>query len=211
MLIGVERLTTEFDVEAAVVAFSESTFQREIRAGIGQGINMAVDTGFEMPMAVDFGGRLQAVHEVAVMGFRLPAFAFVFGIGVGVFNLAVPFYHVGIALEVRNANAQSVELVGEFGGQTVDKSFIGGADSGFGRTAVVNNRGFRHGAGNHLSHFVTGDVALAAESAVAVTVDNVVGSELADSVIRPVVGRNIGERVRSSERGVCGTQNKSGG
>ena len=67
-----------------------------------------------------------------------------------------------------------------------------------------------HSFSNHLRHFVTRDVTVALEGRVAITFDNAISSQLAYSVICPMISRNIGERICSSESRACSTNNQSG-
>ena len=100
-----------------------------------------------------------------------------------------PLHHVGVLLEVRDADAEVVQLVGELGSELVNESLVNAIQ------AV-----FRHQAGDELSHLVAGHLAVAAERAVAIALDDAVGSELRHSIVGPVAGRQIGERVRCSKR-----------
>ena len=147
-----------------------------------------------MPVRVDLSRRLEAELEVVRVRALL---SLITGARVLVLNLAVPLYHVSIALEVRDADAEVVELISELCCEAINE-----------RTIRCGHIALCHCLGNHLRHLITRDVAVAAERAVAVALDNAVSSELRYSVVCPVVTGHIGERVRSCERGGCCADNE---
>ena len=99
---------------------------------------------------------------------------------------AFPLHIIDFLFQSRNADAEVVQLVGKL---VVDHSFVS-----------CGNAALCHSACNHLSHLITSDFLVATVCAVAIAFDNAVGSELSNCVVRPMVGRNILERVRRSKR-----------
>ncbi len=148
-----------------------------------------------MPVLVDLSARLEAeVELIRVLLFLV----FIALAPVTVTSLAVPLDHIGIALEVADADAEVVKLIGELCCEFVDQS-------------LVRCRNIRscHSLGDHLSHLIARDVLLAAERRVAVALDDAISCELGYSVVSPVVSRYIGERVSSSERRACCANDES--
>ena len=150
-------------------------------------IRVGIDTGIDMPVAVDLSARIKAQQQLIVVALRtgiLIALAPVL-----VEGLAVPLYLVGVALEVADADTEVVELIGELSGEFVDQGLVGSGDVRLG-----------HSLGDHLSHLITRDVLVATERRVAIAFDDAISSELGYSIVSPVVSRYIGERVGSSKR-----------
>ena len=116
-----------------------------------------------------------------------------------VLQLAFPLDVVDAVLEVRDADAEVVELFAELSGKAVDHGLLLCIDLVF----------LRHGLRDHLRHLVTRDLVLAAVRAVAVALDDAVIGELGYCIVCPMVGRNIAERVRRSERRRGCTDDKS--
>ena len=146
-------------------------------------------------MIVDLSARLEAELEVVVV---VTALAFLALTRVGVLEFAVPLHHVGIALEVRDAHAEVVELICELSGKAVNECAVR-----CGHVALC------HCLCDHLRHLIARDVAVAAERAVAVALDDAVRGELGHSVVCPVITGHIRERVRCCERCACCTDNES--
>ncbi len=145
-----------------------------------------------MPVVVDLSARLEAEQELVAVRLILHI-AVLCGLDavalVGVLHLAVPLHLIGIALEVRDADAEVVELVGELSSELVDEGLV-----------LCGNIRLRHGLGDHLCHLIARDVLVALERRVAVAVDDAVRCELGYSVVCPVICRNIGERIGRCER-----------
>ena len=111
---------------------------------------------------------------------------------IGVTEHAVPLHHIGVALEVGDADAKVVELICELGCEAVNE-----------RTIRCGHIALCHGACNHLCHLVARDVAVAAIGAVAVALDNAVRRKLGHGVVCPVITGHVGEGIRRRERGRC--------
>ena len=137
-------------------------------------------------MLVDGHAGLQAELVIGLMTV-VPA-VFPSGIFEVETQFAFPLHVVDFLLQSRNAHAEVVQLVGEFRRQLVQHRL------------VHAGRVLRHSAGNHLRHFVARDFLIAAIGAVAVAFDDTVGGELGNGVIRPMVGRDVLERIRRGER-----------
>ena len=143
-----------------------------------------------MPVLVDLSARLEAeVELIFVLLFRRTIFLLIALAPVTVTSLAVPLDHIGIALEVADADAEVVKLIGELCCEFVDQS-------------LVQCRNIRscHSLGDHLSHLIARDVLLAAERRVAVALDDAVSCELGYSIVSPMVSRYIRERVCCCKR-----------
>ena len=128
---------TEFRLEVAVVALSPDTLKRDIRVLaavrtmskrsvcivvlviLGE-IRGSIETCIYMPIAVDLSARLEAEQELIVV--RLLACILIAMAVVRVLSFAVPLYVVGIALEVADADAEVVELIGELSSEFVDQA-----------------------------------------------------------------------------------------
>ena len=154
-----------------------------------------------MPVAVDLSGRLQAEQQIVVVDLCLwhGGTRYSYAVArVGVLDFAVPLHHVGVALEVRHAHAEVVQLIGELGGEAVNECAVRG-----GQVALC------HRLGDHLCHLVARDVAVAAERPVAVALNHAVIGELRYSVVRPVVARHIAERIRRRECRSCRSHDES--
>ena len=147
------------------------------------------------PVAVHLSGRIQAEAEQILVFFRLAVLAVAV---IAITHLAVPLHVVGILLEVCDADAEVVELIGELSSELVDHGLVSSGD-------VL----LCHSLCDHLCHLIARDVLVALERRVAIALDDAVSSELGNSVIRPMVSRDIGERVRSSERRGCSADNES--
>ena len=117
-------------------------------------------------------------------------------------HLAVPFHLVSIALEVGNADAEVVQLIGELSLQLGNESLVGSAD-----VAIVR---LGHSLRDHLRHLITRDVLVALERRVAIALDNAILCELCNSIISPMASRYIGERISSSERRAGCAHDQSG-
>ena len=149
-----------------------------------------------MPVAVDLSRRLETEQAIVRMGIRVVLMHLV---RERVLGRAVPLNHVSIALQLGYANTEVVQLISELSSEFVDESFV-----------VATNVALSHSFSNHLCHLVTSDVAVALEGRVAITIDNAISSQLRYSVISPMVSRNIGERVCSSESRAGSANNQSG-
>ena len=134
-------------------------------------VDVCVNTSAERPVVVDFHNRLETEDPVVLINAGVFASAVMFSALVspnvvssvsleGVLNFALPDNFIGILFEFGNANAEGIEFIAEFSCETIQFSF------------ACAGRILRHSFSNHLRHFVTGDVAVAAIGAVAVTFDN---------------------------------------
>ena len=187
VFIGVERLTTDSNLEVIIITLCPATLQSEAVTFVTAHICVCINTSTECPMLVDFCNWLKTENPVVSVDFILNLCAV--GISavctmtlVGVLNLALPDNFVGIFFEVAYANAEVVEFISKFSCETIKSCFISTAD-------VV--AASCHCLCNHLSHFITGDVIFAVISAVAITFNNTIGCELCNCIVRPVTGRNI--------------------
>ncbi len=198
---------TQFNLELIIVALCPDTFQRDLAviaalivdAAIIICISSSIQTSFYLPMVVNLcsrfkteqqgTGRLRRTGSIIVLCLIML---------IRVTSFAVPLNHVRVAFEVSYANTEVVEFFCEFSSQFVNQSLVNAG-------SVLS-----HSFSNHLSHFVTGDVTVALEGRVAITFDNAISSQLAYSVICPMVSRNIGERICSSESCACSANNQSG-
>ena len=202
--VDLHRQLAELDVRITVLAFCPEALQRHIRvlraavvivALVLSKIRGRIEAGIDMPVLVDLSRRLEAQQQLIVVLLVLGAIVVLRTLArIGVAGLTIPFHLVGIALEVADADAEVVELIGELRGELVDQGLIG---CGYIRLG--------HSLGNHLSHLVARDVLVALERRIAVALDDAVGCELGYSVICPVVSRHIGEWVRCGKRRGCST------
>ena len=186
---------TKLNQEIAVLTFDPNTVNLatiDIRSIIHFRVAVVVDTSLTGPVLVDLHLRLESeqqtvrvglVADAAVVTIRYILFR---ASDVTITDHASPLHVVHFLLESGNADAKIVQLIGELSSQLVDQGLVSAA--------------FRHSAGNHLRHFIAGDLLVATVGAVAITFDDAVSSKLSDSVISPMIGRDILERVRSSER-----------
>ena len=144
-----------------------------------------------MPVIVDLSVRLETEkHVVIIDTMRTIRLRLVDAPArVRVLEFAVPFHHVGVLLEVRYADAEVVELIGELSGELVDHGLVSRGDVFL-----------CHGLGDHLCHLIARDVLVALERRVAIALDHAVLRELCHSIICPVIRRNIAERIRRSKR-----------
>ena len=159
-------------------------FIRRIRTGIPSGVEASLD----LPMVVDRGLRLQAEEKFMV---RLRT-AFILThefsacLLIRIAQFARPLDVVDAVFEVRDAHAKVVQLFAEFSGEAVDHRLLLGVDLIF----------LRHGLRDHLRHLIARDLVLSAIRAVAVAFDDAVIGKLCDCVVRPMIGRDVAERVR---------------
>ena len=161
---------------------------RRIRGRIPGGIEACLD----LPVIVDRGFRLQAEEQFVIrLGTALILVEVISARAlVGIAQFARPFDVVDAVFEIGDAHAEVVELLAELSGEAVDHRLLLGV-----RLILL-----RHRLGDHLRHLVARDLVLAAVSAVAVALDDAVVGELCDSVVCPMIGRHIAERVRRCER-----------
>ena len=185
---------TEFYLEVRIVALCISTLQCDRIAAICPGIVLHVGrrikTCLHMPMAVDLSGRLETEQKCIIIHFAVCHIVAIAGIGVTKF--AVPFHHIRVALEVGDTDTEVVKLICKLSGKTVNK-----------RTIRCGHIALRHRLCDHLRHLVARDVAVTAERAVTIALDNAVCRELRHSVVCPMITRHVGEGVRRCERGRC--------
>ena len=196
-LIGIrgDRHLTELDMELAVVAVRIRIGKDDIVALIRLHITRSRQTRFDMPMIVDLRRREEAQLELILVCFLSDlcvVLVVVTTAPITITQFARPLHHIRVALEVGDANAEVVELVCELGGKAVDECAI--------RCGHIT---LCHCLCNHLRHLIARDVAVTAERAVTVALDNAVRCELRHGVICPVVTGHVGEGVRRCERGRC--------
>ena len=186
----------ELDLEVVVVALCPDALERDIsilrftvRVAIRilSEIRRSIKTSLYMPVGINLSRRLEAEQELVII--RLGMLILVAMAPVRITCLAIPFYHVGIALEVADADAEVVELIGELSSEFVDQGLVGSGDIALG-----------HSLSDHLSHLITRDVLVATEGRVAVALDDAVSCELGYSIVSPMVSRYIGERVCCCKR-----------
>ena len=152
-----------------------------------------------MPVLVDLSARLEAEVELICVLLVFRALLVLIALApVTITSLAVPLDVVGIALEVADADAEVVQLIGELSSELVDQGLISSGDIAL-----------SHSLSDHLSHLITRDVLVAAERRVAIAFDDAVSCELGYSVVSPVVSRDIRERVSSSKRRAGSADNES--
>ena len=155
-----------------------------------------------MPVIVDLRARLETQQQLVVVDFILRR-ALVTLARVGIAGLTVPFYLVRIALEVRDADAEAVELIVELRGQLVDRGLV--------RRAHVATVFLGHGLGDHLCHLVARDVLVTLEGAVAIALDYAILGELGNGIVCPMALRHIRKRIARSERRAGSANNQSSG
>ena len=203
--VQLHRELAEFYIRVAVLAVSPDAFQLNLRiltaamvvlvAVLGK-IRRGIETGVDMPVVVDFRAWFETEQQLIIVYLRIRR-GFIALAGVGVASLAVPFHHVGIALEIADADTEVVELIGEFRGQFVDQRLV--------RAVYV---ALSHRLGDHLRHLIARDVLVALERRIAVAFDDAVGGQLAYRIVCPVVRRYIGKRVGRRKRRGCRANNK---
>ena len=176
------------ELDTAVLAFT--------CALIPFSIPVRIETSLDLPVIVDRSRRFKTELEVVRGRLSLVAFLLVL---VLVLELARPLDVVDAALEVRDADAEVVELFAELSSETVDHGLLLCIDLIF----------LRHGLRDHLRHLVARDLVLAAVRAVAIAFDDAIVSKLGYCIVCPMIGRNIAERVRRSERRRGCTDDKS--
>ena len=153
-------------------------------------VGRSIETCVDMPVVIDLCRGLKTEQEMVVIvtryffGFNPKALA-----RIGILELAVPLHHVGIALQVRNAYAEVVELICELRGKAIDQ-----------RTVARTYAALCHCLCDHLRHLIARDVAVTAIGAVAIAFNDAVRSELGHSVICPMVTGHIRERIGSCKR-----------
>ena len=204
VFIGVQRLTTEFDLEVItaklVVTLCPTTNKVEIGCHIAAKVDVRINTSAECPVVIDVRNRLKTEDHIVLINAGVTAGAVVIAalispnvVGsvsfVGVLNFAEHLKLIGIFFEVCDADAEGIQFIAEFCGESVE--------FGFGDARRI----LRHSFGNHLRHFITGDVAVAAIGAVAVTFNDARRREFGNRVISPVTRRYVAEGVCCRKRG----------
>ena len=95
---------------------------------VGFEVRHCIETCLDRPVIVYFCRRLETEEKLVICLFA--ARVFVHKLTgrtlVGVLEFSLPLHHVGIALEVRHAHAEVVQLVGELGGEAVNECAVGG-------------------------------------------------------------------------------------
>ena len=97
-----------------------------------------------MPVLVDLSARLEAEVELICVFLLFRALLVLITLApVTVTSLAVPLDVVGIALEVADADAEVVQLIGELSSELVDQGLISSGDIAL-----------SHSLSDHLSHLI---------------------------------------------------------
>ena len=102
-------------------------------------------------------------------------------------NQTFPLNIVSLSLQISYANAQVSQLIGELSSQFVNQSLV----------VVVSSIGLSHSLCNNLSHLITAHVLVTNIGAIAITVNNTILYQLSNSIICPMISRNISERISS--------------
>ena len=192
LLLGVELELAELHLEVVVVALRPCALKMHIRSRIMIQATYSIQTGIHCPVVIDLCLRLEtehiAIHSILQLAALLVKSILLAEVMIGILQLAGPLNHVGMLLEVGDANAEVVELLAELSSELVNQSLGSSTD-------IL----LCHSLGNHLSHLVTSDVAIATIRPVAIAFYNPLISELSHSIIRPMISREIGERIGSSK------------
>ena len=101
---------------------------------------------------------------------------------------AFPLNIVSLSLQISYANTQVSQLIRELSSQFVNQSLV----------VVVSSIGLSHSLCNNLSHLITAHVLVTLVSAISrIAVYNAILYQLSNSIICPMISRNISERISS--------------
>ena len=189
--------TTELDISLAVYALciNLGNLCTVLISTSLISIYIIVNLGVTSPVLVDGNGRSETQLDVVITNtssFFTPLTMLIGSLivsGVPVItDQASPLNVVSLSLEVSNANAQVSQLIGELSGQLLDESLV----------VVVSSIGLSHSLGNNLSHLITAHALVTLEGAVSgIAVYYAVLYQLSNSIVCPMVCRNISERISS--------------
>ncbi len=137
------------------------------------------------PVIIDSDGWLKTQLQLILVSIFVTGICCKVGTIYIITNQAGPLNVISLSLEVSNANAQVSQLIGELSGQLLDESLV---------VVVVSSIGLSHSLCNNLSHLITAQILVTLESAVSgIAVYNAVLYQLSNSIVCPMVCRNIGE------------------
>ena len=189
--IGESTETPQLNIELIILTFSIDLCNLyALRVASVILLNIIVNTSMASPVLVDNHGRLKT-QLYSVVTFLSLCMAMVCSKVVAlpvITNQAFPLNIVSLSLEISYANAQVSQLIGELSSQFVNQSLV----------VVVSSLGLSHSLCNNLSHLITAHVLVTLESAISsIAVYNAILYQLSNSIICPMISRNISERISS--------------
>ena len=180
--------TAQLYIELAILTFSPSP--ADILLYIITNIillEVSINTCMSSPVLIDGHGRLKTKLQYISLRISVLILSCEVSSTPVITNKTFPLNIVSLSLQISYANAQVSQLIGELSSQFVNQSLV----------VVVSSIGLSHSLCNNLSHLITAHVLVTNIGAIAITVNNTILYQLSNSIICPMISRNISERISS--------------